>query len=580
MPARARVAALLAALVTAPALVVGLAMPASAFGSAQSLAGPNAWIVTELATSGATGLVQTPSGTLDPTFDTSAITRDPRRAPTAVGKPAGWLSKAPRVGRVGAIVQTGATILDLAGFAFDGEGWLGGDTGPATPTGGGSEGGVSAIHPQYGTATVTPSAQRADGSFDVTVVHTPGPVRDGNIVDVQWGVKCSGSNGGPSGTLGSDNRYGRTDVQGPYGCAGTIETVTVNIRSRGTSDIYYGTGTGSASAGTRQTSQLTTTVQCRNATGEDFTVSESVDAYVGARETFYPADARCPDGSVAVSGTVTSTAPDGTVTTIVEPVTAPEWVGTLPVTAPGCTVAGAACALDLEVLLDGTTDQYVSCGINPSLCVNWQAKPVETPARYRCTYGGSDVGIGRCSSIEVDPSHPESPLRVPYPAARPVDAPAITPTRPTPEPGTGTTPSPGNQPENCRTTSVVFGGVKCALEEAFIPSGQGLANIQRVGSSLSTVTPLPQLGSIAGWLSPPAGGSRCWDLNIPIPDLGERSPLRSDVPVMNTCDASNPIVKAVTAVRPLIAVVVWVTFVAPLAWWAWRTYAPGSTGVA
>jgi hypothetical protein len=50
-----------------------------------------------------------------------------------------------------------------------------------------------------------------------------------------------------------------------------------------------------------------------------------------------------------------------------------------------------------------------------------------------------------------------------------------------------------------------------------------------------------------------------------------------DVSILS-CD--NPIVGILRSYRSLFEAVVYVAFFAPLAWWAWRTYAPGSTGSA
>ena len=49
---------------------------------------------------------------------------------------------------------------------------------------------------------------------------------------------------------------------------------------------------------------------------------------------------------------------------------------------------------------------------------------------------------------------------------------------------------------------------------------------------------------------------------------------------MDTCDESEPVVGWLKSNRALLSVAVWVSMLAPIGWWAWRTYAPASTGTA
>lgn len=118
--------------------------------------------------------------------------------------------------------------------------------------------------------------------------------------------------------------------------------------------------------------------------------------------------------------------------------------------------------------------------------------------------------------------------------------------------------------------------VLCALKDAFVPRTSA-QSVRDLADLAKTRTPVPQLGAIGAWFSPPSIATSCLDWALHFPAA---SGLPADVPVLNSCDDSNPIVKQLHDARVLLGVAVWVSVLAPLAWWAWRQYAPGAYGVA
>jgi hypothetical protein len=94
------------------------------------------------------------------------------------------------------------------------------------------------------------------------------------------------------------------------------------------------------------------------------------------------------------------------------------------------------------------------------------------------------------------------------------------------------------------------------------------------GLSLAGKSPAPEVGSIVAWLVPPDESSRCLVVDLSLGAIG-----KGTLPAFDSCGDD----KAVTWLRDnrgLTGAVVWLTLGLGVAWWAWRTYAPGATGVA
>ncbi|WP_263118597.1 hypothetical protein [Cellulomonas sp. RIT-PI-Y] len=242
---------------------------------------------------------------------------------------------------------------------------------------------------------------------------------------------------------------------------------------------------------------------------------------------------------------------------------------------PQC--VGGGCTLLLE-RLDAVTGARYSCFDNPTLCTDWFNDPAKTET-YRCTYGGAVVDLAECNVYRptFDPG-------VTNGAGEAIDY-ADPDGKIDTTPGTGTSPQPGGgtQSNSCPPpfswTSAFnpwyyYKASVCALQEAFVPV-KTQAKITQITTTLQTKTPLPQLGSIVGVLTPPQGGSLCLQLSLPLTFV-----IGHDQPLLDSCTWSDPVSRLLRDYRPLFSIAMWVMTLAPFAWWAWKTYAPGSTGTA
>jgi hypothetical protein len=261
---------------------------------------------------------------------------------------------------------------------------------------------------------------------------------------------------------------------------------------------------------------------------------------------------------------------------------------------PQCT--DGSCRLELY-RKDPTAGTQISCLENPSLCVNWLSDPARVE-NYQCVYAGQPVDLSECNvygptfnvqtgtDVDTDTGKkPSTDVGVYGDPATGKPVPA-TPTDVVPNPGTNPGGQPGGSPEpdgSCPppfTWSSLFNpwwyykGTVCALSDAFVPT-QTQAKVAAIATKIQTKTPVPELTSISDALAPPAGGTECLRLSLPISFV-----IGHDQPMLDSCTWSDPVSKLLRDYRPLFTVVVWVLTIAPMAWWAWRTYAPGSTGTA
>jgi hypothetical protein len=173
-----------------------------------------------------------------------------------------------------------------------------------------------------------------------------------------------------------------------------------------------------------------------------------------------------------------------------------------------------------------------------------------------------------------------------YPTPQPGGYPwpgTSTPTQPGTGPGTGTgtvtlpDPTPSQDPDNCWAGTLswnpldwVLTPVKCALAWAFVPSEATWTNMQDLGQHAATRVPFSWFADAFGWFEPLQGtGSACLQLSFPV--LGET------VTAVDSC-TPGPAEGWIMARRAVLSVVTYGLLVVPLAWWAWRQYAPGSQG--
>jgi hypothetical protein len=116
---------------------------------------------------------------------------------------------------------------------------------------------------------------------------------------------------------------------------------------------------------------------------------------------------------------------------------------------------------------------------------------------------------------------------------------------------------------------------ECAIVHTLEPDAAHMAKVNDLASEVESRQPIASLKAAYVWVDTAFSGiesgscSLGWTVHFPSP-IGDVSIL--------SCD--NPIVGILRSYRSLFEAVVYVAFFAPLAWWAWRTYAPGSTGSA
>jgi hypothetical protein len=107
-----------------------------------------------------------------------------------------------------------------------------------------------------------------------------------------------------------------------------------------------------------------------------------------------------------------------------------------------------------------------------------------------------------------------------------------------------------------------------------VPSEAAVEDLGAEGEKIGGRQPFAFINGAAGQLSDLSNpGSSCYAFGVDFPEpLGH-----IDGPDSCTPD---PVTGALQTFRPVLLVAMYVACFAPLAWWAWRTYAPGSTGVA
>jgi hypothetical protein len=198
--------------------------------------------------------------------------------------------------------------------------------------------------------------------------------------------------------------------------------------------------------------------------------------------------------------------------------------------------------------------------------------PVPQPGEYPSTWPGAQP-------------QPNPDL---YPQPQPGGYPwpgTSTPTNPGSSPGTGTgtvtlpDPTPSQDPDNCWAGALswnpldwVLTPVKCALSWAFVPSEATWTNMQDLGQHAATRVPFSWFADAFGWFEPLQGtGTACLQLSFPV--MGET------VTAIDSC-TPGPAEGWIMARRTMLSVVTYGLLVVPLAWWAWRQYAPGSQGMA
>jgi hypothetical protein len=199
-----------------------------------------------------------------------------------------------------------------------------------------------------------------------------------------------------------------------------------------------------------------------------------------------------------------------------------------------------------------------------------------TADRPSCTWGANVLADGECVPLRQDTSVVAPPTTQPTPS-------------PTVDPSPAPTPPPGQagQPVDAEGRDCFPNGwgilnpvewvqkpVKCALSWAFVPSTSTMTRVDGLATDLTTRAPAPELTSVFSWLAPPKmAGGQCFTVALDLPLFGGR------IMAIDSC-GDDPFIRWLHSHRSVLTAVVWVACLAPLAGWAWRQYAPGSTGVA
>lgn len=163
------------------------------------------------------------------------------------------------------------------------------------------------------------------------------------------------------------------------------------------------------------------------------------------------------------------------------------------------------------------------------------------------------------------------PPGTPHPAPEPPpESHPLPPTTPT-DPGVAGRDCIGTVITLDNPASWVYGPVVCALQWAFVPSQRPLDKVQAAAGDLGGKVPFSYVTGVVGWTDGLDGaGSACFTLDVATPG--------GSMQALNSCGGG--FIGELRAHRVLLEAAVWAMFATPLGWWAWRQYAPGSTGVA
>lgn len=167
-----------------------------------------------------------------------------------------------------------------------------------------------------------------------------------------------------------------------------------------------------------------------------------------------------------------------------------------------------------------------------------------------------------------------TPLPSPSPTYQPPVAPEVIPP-PMPADGDGSRCWPSGWAA-FNPLEWVLKPTMCALSWAFVPSSTSTQTFRTQAATITQRAPFVWFGDAAALSAQAresATGPGCWVMHASIQSLV------SNLEVFNTC-GDKPPMPIFRTLRPLLSVAVYVAFLSPLAWWAWRQYAPGSQGTA
>lgn len=277
-----------------------------------------------------------------------------------------------------------------------------------------------------------------------------------------------------------------------------------------------------------------------------------------------------------------------------------------------CLVSPWLCELKVQ-RWDSDTSTWADCDIASELCHDWWNVP-NRAAMFRCMWGTHELPLSNCFELsrfynwDTPGAHTPNPhltagtgasapntttslTGTPSDAGETTSLPPAGSTSGTeggsdPGASTSTTLVPVESPgsgDGCLQTGLVawnpvtwvYAPVACVLEWAFVPSEATMLQLETLPEAFHGKPPHSVVTGVAGWwddirvgAEEPAG---CLLIEVPI--------LEEEYRVVDSC-TPGPVAAQIMAYRSILAVAVYAFFLAPLAWWAWREYAPGSKGMA
>jgi hypothetical protein len=203
------------------------------------------------------------------------------------------------------------------------------------------------------------------------------------------------------------------------------------------------------------------------------------------------------------------------------------------------------------------------------------SRPAPVPDEGPCMWGGYEVPAADCDGApapEAAPTAPPTTAPTSGPTSPPTPAPSGFPA-PTPEPVPADAQGCMGEGVTLNPVTWVYTPVKCALRWAFVPSPDAVDGVQASAEDLmNNHPPFTYLTAGTAWIGGVTnGGTECFSLRV--------STMQGPVRVVDTCDRRAP-EQWLANNRTWIGAALWASFLLPIMWWAWRQYAPGSTGVA
>jgi len=313
---------------------------------------------------------------------------------------------------------------------------------------------------------------------------------------------------------------------------------------------------------------LVTTAECTSvSSGNITTVTDTSPAYASdAAPPSMPA-VSCPSGTVMTNWDVVRELPNIDPLTIASMPNAP-----LTISTSDPLIDNLGNGAELELQKNDGNGNWLPCTV--ALCADWYWQPeVQTEAEggptqdtYRCAYGTAVASISDCEmywdpaadlpdgSVDSDITTETDRLTIEGdPAEQPVEADSGCTSL-----GSWLNPFAG-----------MAEAVSCGLEWALVPSTSTQTQLDTIGATLQTKAPFGVVTGAAGFVGDVGDlGQTCWTEDLTMPGY-------ESINVIDTCNGAG-VWAWFRAQRPLMATVLYGSFVISLAWWGWKAYAPGT----